>query len=79
MLNVNPFNVTLNEHVASRESASRATQATGVVPSENVDSDAGVQVTVTGFVPLVTVGAGYVTGWDGPGALPTVTSAGHVI
>jgi hypothetical protein len=69
--------VTLNEHAAVRV-PSVAVQFTDVVPSGNALLDGGEHVTVTGGVPPVAVGAGYVTMAVGVPMLPSRMSAGHV-
>jgi len=76
---VNPLTVTLNEHDAWRDRASVAVQVTGEVPSGKLDPDAGVQLTVTGASPAVTVGAVKVTSCDSPITSRTDTSAGQAI
>ena len=54
--------VTVNEHCARCAAASTAVHATAVVPTLKELPDVGVQVTVTGDAPPVTVAGGYVTG-----------------
>ena len=53
--------VTVKLHRSVRCCASVATHSDVVLPSGNVDPDAGVHVTVTGATPPVTVGAGKLT------------------
>ena len=75
----NPLRVTLKEHDAPRDCASRAVQFTFVGPRGNEVPDAGVQVVLTGAAPSVTVGDGNVTSCVSVATSLTVMSVGHVI
>ena len=61
--------VIANEQTSARCSASVAVHDTVVVPTVNVDPDTGVQLVVTGGLPLTKVGAGKGTAM----ALPLVS------
>ncbi len=70
--------VTRKVHEAVLPAASVAVQVTVVVPTGNVDPDAGVQVIVAPGQLSVTVEVYVTTASHEPGSLPTAISPGHV-
>jgi hypothetical protein len=73
-----PATVTLDEHVAVRPIASAALQFTGVDPIGNAEPDAGVQMTLTGGVPPLTVAVNVTACAADPIGATADVAAGHV-
>jgi hypothetical protein len=71
------FTVTANEHDAVRFKPSVAVHSTDVVPSGNVEPDAGVQDTLTGAWPPPAEGVVNVTAVPVPEVVVTDTGAGQ--
>jgi hypothetical protein len=69
----------LNEHCPVWVKLSATTHVTHVVPREKRDPETGVQVSVTGATPPLTVGAANSTSWDPLRDTRVDTSAGQVM